>query len=380
MLAVIADDLTGAAELGGIGLNSGLKVEISSKVNPSTEADLLVIATDTRSKTEIEAVAEMEKVSRLIAQLNPQLIFKKVDSVLRGYVLAETSAQLEALNLGRALLVPANPALGRTIENGSYLIDGKPIAETAFSGDPEFPAKSSDVIKLLRAGNQSVTVKKTDEELPSEGIIVGEAATEADLTRWAEFSGSGSLLAGASGFFRAILKQTELSKPHTHTLTNESLTGALLYVCGSAFAKSTHLVKKIFNSGGSVSYMPEEINFGDNSADMDKWSNEICNLIRENGKAIIAIDSESKIYLTASELRSTMALVVKTVFEKLTIDELIIEGGSTASSVLKQLQIDTLEPVNEYATGVIRSKVIDRGLHITLKPGSYSWPKHVWAF
>ena len=50
MLAVIADDLTGAAEIGGIGLSYGLKVEISSKVNPSTEADLLVIATDTRSK------------------------------------------------------------------------------------------------------------------------------------------------------------------------------------------------------------------------------------------------------------------------------------------------------------------------------------------
>jgi len=284
------------------------------------------------------------------------------------------------LKLGSALLVPANPALGRTIENGSYLIDGKPIAETAFSGDPEFPTKSSDVIKLLRAGNQSVTVRKTNEVLPSEGIIVGEAATEADLTRWAEFSGSGSLLAGASGFFRAILKQTELSKPHTHTQSNENLSGALLYVCGSAFAKSTHLVKEIFNSGGSVSYMSEEINFRNNSADMDKWSDEICNLIRENGKAIVAIDSERQVFFNALELRSKMALVVKKVFDNTRIDELIIEGGSTASSVLNELEIDTLYPTEEYATGVIRSKVAGRELYITLKPGSYAWPNEVWAF
>src|SRR5882757_10096749 len=44
MIAVIADDLTGAAELGGIGLRYGLSVEVNMDVNLSTKADLLVIA------------------------------------------------------------------------------------------------------------------------------------------------------------------------------------------------------------------------------------------------------------------------------------------------------------------------------------------------
>ena len=79
MIAVIADDLTGAAELGGIGLSYGLNAEISTKVNPSSKADVLIIATDTRSKTREEAVADMVKVTEEIAKLKPSLVFKKID-------------------------------------------------------------------------------------------------------------------------------------------------------------------------------------------------------------------------------------------------------------------------------------------------------------
>src|ERR1700748_1065595 len=118
MIIVIADDFTGAAELGGIGLRYNLKVEVNTRVNLQSKADLLVIATDTRSMAKDDAVAEMEKVTEEIVKLNPTLIFKKVDSVLRGYVAEELLAHISKLSHSRALLVPANPGLGRTIVNG----------------------------------------------------------------------------------------------------------------------------------------------------------------------------------------------------------------------------------------------------------------------
>lgn len=37
MIAVIADDFTGAAEIGGIGLHYELKVEIATAVKPDSE-------------------------------------------------------------------------------------------------------------------------------------------------------------------------------------------------------------------------------------------------------------------------------------------------------------------------------------------------------
>lgn len=48
MFAVIADDLTGAAELAGISLQFGLTSEIKSEFTGSTDADLLVINTSSR--------------------------------------------------------------------------------------------------------------------------------------------------------------------------------------------------------------------------------------------------------------------------------------------------------------------------------------------
>ena len=64
MIAVIADDFTGAAEIGGIGLKYGLNVIIETKVQEVSEADLLVIATDTRSLSADQASLEIEKITK----------------------------------------------------------------------------------------------------------------------------------------------------------------------------------------------------------------------------------------------------------------------------------------------------------------------------
>jgi len=45
----------------------------------------------------------------------PDLVYKKVDSVLRGWVRPELEELLGGLGWARALIVPANPGLGRVI-------------------------------------------------------------------------------------------------------------------------------------------------------------------------------------------------------------------------------------------------------------------------
>jgi uncharacterized protein YgbK (DUF1537 family) len=60
MIVVIADDITGAAEVAGLGLRHGLTVELVIEGEWSTETDLLVIATDTRSKILAEALQELQ--------------------------------------------------------------------------------------------------------------------------------------------------------------------------------------------------------------------------------------------------------------------------------------------------------------------------------
>ena len=376
MIVVIADDLTGAAELGGIGLSHGMKVQISIGIELTSEIDLLVIATDTRSKSETEAVDDMIVVTKQVATLNPAVIFKKVDSVLRGHIIPEIAAQLRVLDLSTALIVSANPALGRTIEDGNYFVDGIPISQTAFAVDPEFSAKSSDVRQLLKKDN-SVYIKKYSEYTAEKGVIVGEVKSEEDLNAWAKINHSDVLLAGASGFFSAVIEKAGFAQKLRQP-SGPVLAGPMLYVLGSAYDKSIALVNKIVKAGGPVCYLNEQQH---DDKGFELCVAEITNLIRENGKAIIAINSRKTVTSSASELRVKMAGLVKRGFEQVAIKELIIEGGSTAAAILKSLGIETLCPVNEYATGVIRSKVIGKqNLYITLKPGSYNWPNQVLTF
>src|SRR5687768_4753534 len=120
MIVVIADDFTGAAEIAGIGLRYNLDVEMTTVVGHEVNPELLIIATDTRSMKESEAIEEFEFITSEVALLKPDLFFKKIDSVLRGHILAEIKVQMEILDKKRAIIVAGNPSLGRKIIDGNY--------------------------------------------------------------------------------------------------------------------------------------------------------------------------------------------------------------------------------------------------------------------
>jgi uncharacterized protein YgbK (DUF1537 family) len=384
MIAVIADDFTGAAELAGIGLTYGLTVELAMSVNPNSTADLLVIATDTRSVSEPEAVQEMANVSATLYTMKPQLIFKKIDSVLRGHVIAETKAQMDVLNLEKALVVPANPALGRMLIDGHYYVQGELIHQTHFSKDPEFPITESNVLKRLSVNDVSISVQPPTATSLQPGISIGEAGTQGDLMAWTSHIDEQTLPCGGAGFFGAILGTRYVSE---RTERQENVLGTRkLYVSGSAFGHSVELVKKAAITENCVCYMSKPD--GQDADKLTNWVTEVITCFQRHDQVIMAI--ESSISGSAVQLRSEMAKAVKQVLDQIPVDELIIEGGSTASAILREIGVTRLTPVQELAPGVVRSSTLEKvgrstdsrnnKLHITVKPGSYRWPPDFWPF
>lgn len=385
MIVVIADDLTGAAELAGIALRYGLRSEITTKTVTSTEADVLVIATDARSKNQSGAVHEMEEATRNVVSLEPSWIFKKIDSILRGHILAEINAQLPLLNLKRALLLPANPHLGRTIVDGTYYFHNNPIHLSSFSHDPEFAITSSNVTAMLRSSNTSVHVRKWDEIMPDNGVVIGDTQTEQDLKAWAaKVDLKTTFVGGGAGMFNALLEVYANKPPASISDAYPARHGPALLVCGSTFDKSREKVKAEADQGGPVSYMPEDIVKQDHpsEAQWTTWTEEVKRLLHSYRKAIIAIDPNTTTATSeAATLRMKTACVVKKVFGQISIHELLVEGGATASAILTKLQLSTFYPVEELAPGVIRMRVKDmQDVFLTLKPGSYDWPVNTWKF
>src|SRR4030095_1180216 len=148
-IVVIADDLSGAAELAGIANLRGLSSEVQRAFDPDCDADLIAIDTDSRRLPQEEAARRVDSVARIVISARPAWIYKKVDAVLRGNVRAEIEAILRVMATSLAVLAPANPSRGRTIKGGQLLIDGLPLHESLFRQDPEQPRNTSNVAELL---------------------------------------------------------------------------------------------------------------------------------------------------------------------------------------------------------------------------------------
>ena len=205
MIAVIADDFTGAAELAGISLRYGLNVELYTGDVAPTNADVLIVSTDSRSLNKADALKRTEAVLKSVLKLNPSFIYKKIDSVLRGYVIDELKLQMQLMQKSKAFILPANPSLGRTISTGNYYVQGKLISETGFAADPEFPISKSSVQAMMK--EETVQVLKHQDALPSNGIVVGETENETDVRAWAEKLDESVVLAGAGDFYTALLNK-----------------------------------------------------------------------------------------------------------------------------------------------------------------------------
>jgi len=388
MIAVIADDLTGAAEIGGVAFRQGYRSIIRTSftdIDSDVDTDVLIVASNTRSKPPEEARRIINALMLQLLKLAPDFIYKKIDSVLRGNVGEELFEQLKVCSMKRALIIPPNPSLNRIIKDGIYYYNGRPLNSHKFLPGSPTESKSSSVIELIgaKSADQTFIISK-GMPLPMEGLIVGNTTDESDLDHWASEKDNQTVLAGGSSFFNAILKNIKLHLG-LHSVNKSEIGNPRLFVCGSAFSASRNVVKAAHKEGEFVAHMPSDLfcTHADRDSLVASWVDRIMAGMQMSGTVIIAVDEiqSSSIENLSEKICDAFADVVKQVHDRITLKELFIEGGATSSAILTSLNYDTFFPVQELALGVIRMKVErNDNLFITLKPGSYDWPASIWNY
>ncbi len=381
MIAVIADDFTGAAEIGGFGLRHGLNVVIETNVDGAGKCDLLVIAADTRSLSKETAASEISKITRQLKELKPRFIFKKLDSVLRGNIAVELEAQLGEMGLEKAIVVAGNPCFDRIIQNGKYTVRGIPLAETFFANDPEFPILSSVVTEIIGESRLGVYSCKGENPLPEKGLIFGDVTNMEEMGQWAGKIDETCIAAGGSGFFSVLLKRfypEETCNQHGEYKVGKKS----LFIFGSMYPKSRNMLKKMNGSVLKIMNMPEPI-FCSSTVCMpsiDRWADEIGVALSQGYKVVVVADHPHCIDESLSlRIKENMGFLVLKILEKSDVDNLLIEGGATTSAILNQLKVKKLYPFKELDLGIIQMKVDGYpDLCITTKPGSYAWPQEIW--
>jgi uncharacterized protein YgbK (DUF1537 family) len=383
MITVIADDITGAAEIAGICLRYGLKVIFGINSVPDVEADVHVIATDSRSTTEIEAYNIHKKLAKAIFKGFDSFVFKKCDSVLRGFVLTELNAILEVTKLKRVLLQPANPATGRCIRNGIYYIGKEKIENTGFSIDPDFPAINSQVQKLLLQHStyqENIPDIHTGimTEIKGEGIFVPDCSSIEGLRKCCELLNNKTFLCGSAAFFEQVLLYKKIGK---QVITNVPLNIStnFLMICGSTHPHSHQFVEQMHLSRYPVHFFPDAI-LQENITPgiIEHWTEELIAIWKKNKKLVLAISSVNiKFPNSSTILKSRMNEIVTGILRKCEVMEILIEGGATAYGILNLQNWKTLTPVQELLPGVLRLQVSDHPTtYLTVKPGSYRWPEY----
>ncbi len=380
MIAVIADDFTGAAEIGGVGLRYGLNVLIETVVNNVSDVDLLVIATDTRSLGAEAASDEVAKITGQLMKLNPKLIFKKIDSVLRGHVARELEAQMHITGKNKAVIVAPNPLVGRTIINGCYFVDSLPLNETSFADDPDFLVRSAFVTDIVKSSEFPVFSLGLNDKMPDSGLIIADVTSPEELNVWATRINEEMVVAGGSGFFDALLG-TIYHQKALMASAKLSFGGSSLFIFGSMFPKHAGMLEKFYNNKVIKMNMPEGIYYdSDLCANMlDDWAAQIVNKLKNGYSVMVTIDHQPGNEAGLSlHLRESIGQLVVKVQKHFHLNDLFIEGGATTSEVLKYLNVTKLFPFNEADFGIIQMKTDGYpNLCITTKPGSYMWPEHL---
>jgi len=377
MIGVIADDLTGAAELAAVGWRHGMRAEIIGSALPSKDVDLVCVDTDSRSVMPEEAGRRAGCACETLQRSGAQWIYKKVDSVLRGHVVGEVQAILNQTDCQSALIVPANPAKGRIVRDGEYLIGGTPLHETQFGHDPAYPRTSSRILDLLgdSCGGSVKVCSVQMEQLPG-GIVVGEASSAADVQCWAGRRSPKVLMGGAAEFFDALLEEDRTAGTVQEGGAPELPADDALFVCGSRSESAAQFVDSARRQGAPVFALPGASVAMTGEAEL---VDRIVEEFRSRSCVVLTTPSDEIPDEAASHgLLQHLTRIASAVMRKTGVSHAYVEGGATAVQLLTQLGWDRLTVVCEQAPGVVTlGQWGRRGFQLTLKPGSYVWPEAV---
>ena len=239
---LIADDLTGAADSGAQFARSGWRTLLVLEPGSPQEADVLVLTSESRG---LAGGAEAARaVKNILAACSPApfpLVYKKIDSTLRGHPAAELAAVMSALGEGRALIAPAFPAQGRITRDGRVLVNELPFEQTSFSrevptGDlRRIFGEEASLLPLETIRGAESRLRATLSE--ARGLLIADAENDADLLRLARAAlvQGVSLWCGSAGLAGALAacigSNPEANKEPPHPTTR--LPGHFLAVAGN---------------------------------------------------------------------------------------------------------------------------------------------------
>lgn len=363
MIVVIADDITGAAEIGGVARRFNLSNMIVRDLNSCLpkEKEVVIYDTNSREKETAESIQSIKALKRLIKNTPVSKLFKKTDSVCRGNITDELCALMTLKNAKKTLFTPASPSTNRVVREGHLFLNSKPIHKSHFKKDPTFPAQSSCVVDILgyHSDSKIISCKINKVKTFTEGIIVSDVENETDLLNLTKMIEPETLAAGSAAFFEQWLSGKHKIPKSPVNASNPSLPMPWLIIIGSRHDINQKQLEELKKNEHCL-------------VEIDALNNE--NLKATDTNAIVNSANYIVVIKTGDiankDICSKLAKLTYKLHNSIKPKTLIISGGETAENIFDTFGWHTVEVSHEIEQGVV---VLDTKTktRITLKPGSY---------
>lgn len=402
-IVIIADDLSGAADSGIVCAEHGLETIVlfgeAALDAHGGGAAVIAIDADTRGCDRDAAAAASQALTRRVAG-GGRLLFRKVDSTLRGQIGAEIAATLAARRAARpdvcVAFTPAFPATGRTVRDGRVYVGGVPLEETRM-WQLEGLAGPADLGTLLEgAGLRTASIDLDTVRAPDFAarlaavhaagfdVLAFDAEAEDDLHRIARALAHdlpGEIIwAGSAGLARHLPRALPgAGEPHVATaptlppLDVPPLDGPVLFVIGSVSPVSRRQAALLVEGDNlrHVVVPAAVLRRGAASPDWASLHRRIEAALAQGADLVVSLGGDD-----AVDLREGLALA--TAFAALVggaaggIGALVATGGETARAMLAAMGAHGLRLRGEIETGVPLSVAVGmRPIQVVTKAGAF---------
>jgi 4-hydroxythreonine-4-phosphate dehydrogenase len=380
-LLVIADDLSGAADSAIACTRTGLHATVilgHTIQEPRTE--VLAMDCDTRELAPQQAAERVAQLCERYLSTPDLLVFKKIDSTLRGNVGAELAAILairrNSSSSGRHIVIvlaPAFPAGGRTTVDARQFVHGVPLHESetwssyldkspthlpssltaaglrvAALGLHKIRAGNDDLIQSMKMASREADVLFCDSETENDlGAIAEASMVLGRETIWAGSAGLAYHLPRAAGLVGKLPPRVILNSLET------KLAGPTLILVGTMSSVTREQVKALVGLSDIelLPLAPSILLAGPGSRPWSEFSARLTENLQGGRDSIVMLEPDTQLE-RADGPTIAKALGMMIAPNADAIGAFIASGGETARSILDYWGIAQLCLIDELEPGL----------------------------
>lgn len=384
-MLIVADDLTGAIDTAVTAQLMKLKPSVHWSIPEGVKDKVTVIDTETRNLTLKNAQEKMQKVTEKLQNSSEyNIIYKKIDSTLRGHIMMEVKALISAFKPELVIFNPAFPAVGRTIVDDDLLINEVPVKDTEFARDPLAPAYTGKITEWFNKNMDMTVYHHPINEIKSDMVLLNGCHTFDTVTDFhlrslvkalPDIKKKRILLIGAAALateFFALYKAVE--KPVISFVGSVSQRAMdQVYYARKHGTKIIKLpVLTMYENKKMVAVIAEALELLEMGQDVIITAAEK----KSDYEAALAYEKDKNLEAgTISRfIKELMGNLSREIIPKANVSGVLATGGDTAISVLQKLEVESTRVENEIVKGFVVSTLEDGkvpNLKIITKAGGF---------